>query len=502
MHWGTEEPALARLVEERREDILQRWVERVRRHPPDGRQLPLPELRDCLPAFLQQLVEDLRREASSSGPGASDSVKPAAEEHGRQRFREGTDIQEVVREYSLLWDVLWDFVEEQKLPLRLAELRVLTRGLTTGIAEAVEYFSREREKERGALLAREQALDRFFAVTPDMLCVVGLDGYFKRINPAFSATLDYTEAELLTTPVQELVHPEDWPATLAELEKLSQGHTTLHFINRYRCKQGGWRWLSWNASLDMKTGFLAAAARDITEDKQRSEFEQQLIGIVSHDLRNPLNTVLLSCTALLRREDLDERTTKVIARIQASADRAVRMIRDLLDFTQARLGGGLPVHPRAMDLHTLTRQLVEELHLGHPEREVRVEQQGPGSGQWDPDRIAQVVTNLVTNALKYSPEGTPVTVRTVGGEDAVTLSVHNKGEPISSELLPHIFEPMYRGTQDTASRSVGLGLYIVQHVVRAHGGELAVHSTREEGTTLTVRLPRTRLADTSAGQEG
>ncbi|HSP81716.1 MAG TPA: ATP-binding protein [Myxococcaceae bacterium] len=246
-------------------------------------------------------------------------------------------------------------------------------------------------------------------------------------------------------------------------------------------------------------GFMGLA-EDITERKRleaesraRSEFEQQLIGIVSHDLRNPLNAILLGAQALLRRDGLEARQTVALTRIVSSAERATRMTRDLLDFTQARMGGGIPVRLAPVELHALTRQVVEEVRLSYPEREVRLEQEGEDEGQWDGDRMAQVLTNLLTNAFKYSPAGTPVTVRTRGDEGQVWLEVHNTGPPIAPEVQARIFEPLKRATRTAGreeERSLGLGLYIVRHIVQAHGGTVTVRSTAEEGTTFTVCLPR------------
>ena len=241
------------------------------------------------------------------------------------------------------------------------------------------------------------------------------------------------------------------------------------------------------------------AERFAQVQRERSDFEQQLIGIVSHDLRNPLSAILLGTTALARREDRDARSTKAVMRIQSSAERAVRMVKDLLDFTQARLGGGIPVTPRPLDLHALTWQVMEEVRANFPERDLVVTAQGNGQGAWDADRMAQVVTNLASNALKYSPPDTLVSVRTRGDSDQVELAVHNRGAPIPPEALGRLFQPMQRASSqgDAAGRSVGLGLYIVDRIVQAHGGTIDVKSTEGEGTTFTVRLPR--LVPESAG---
>ncbi|HEX8440110.1 ATP-binding protein [Archangium sp.] len=242
-----------------------------------------------------------------------------------------------------------------------------------------------------------------------------------------------------------------------------------------------------------------AITQDVTRQKEqeaelrrRVEFEQQLIGIVSHDLRNPISAITLGAHALLRREELDARAIRSASRILSSAERATRMIRDLLDFTQARLGGGISLERRPTDLRQLVQQVLDEVEVSWPDRHIEVRQQGDALGEWDSDRIAQVVSNLVSNALKYSPEKTPVRVEVRGEDEAVVLSVHNEGTPIPAALLPRLFEPLQRGTPqvDRTTRSIGLGLYIVKHLVDSHRGTVSVRSTAGRGTTFTVRLPR------------
>ncbi|MCY1083650.1 GAF domain-containing sensor histidine kinase [Archangium lansingense] len=226
--------------------------------------------------------------------------------------------------------------------------------------------------------------------------------------------------------------------------------------------------------------------------REAAQLREQLIGIVSHDLRNPLNAIGLSAATLLRRADLDDRTRRGICRILDAADRANRLIRDLLDFTQARMGQALPVKRQLVNFHTLTHQVVDEVRLAIEGRELEVECDGDGQGAWDPDRISQVLTNLLTNALQYSPDGTPIRVSTRGEGKAVILTVRNQGSPIPAEVLPTLFEPMKRGTEEGGSerRSIGLGLFIVDQLVRAHGGSIEVCSTAEEGTAFSVLLPR------------
>ncbi|EPX57467.1 putative sensor histidine kinase [Cystobacter fuscus DSM 2262] len=253
---------------------------------------------------------------------------------------------------------------------------------------------------------------------------------------------------------------------------------------------------------DSRTGeFLgiATVTRDISERKrreeealQRAEFEKQLIGIVSHDLRNPISAILLSAQVLLKNDELSARSTKNTLRIVSSAERAQHLIHDLLDFTQARVGGGIPIRRVPMNFHEVIGHAVEEVEFAFPERRLVLTQEGNGQGEWDAERLNQVVHNLVSNALRYSPPDTSVQVKSSGVGEWVMLRVNNQGRPISEELLPRLFQSMQRGPQDAvrSERSVGLGLFIVRHVVRAHGGRIEVSSSEAEGTTFTVWLPR------------
>ncbi|QRK13358.1 PAS domain S-box protein [Archangium violaceum] len=231
-------------------------------------------------------------------------------------------------------------------------------------------------------------------------------------------------------------------------------------------------------------------ARLYQEAQEAIRVREDVVAIVSHDLRNPLNAITLSATALLKREDVDERSTKAVSRIYAAAERASGMIRDLLDFTQARVSG-IPVQPAPLDFHEHVHRVVEEVQLAWPERHILFHAHGDGRGEWDEGRLAQVVTNLVGNALQHSPAGTPVRVTTWSEGPDVRLEVYNEGDPIPAELRTTLFEPYQRGQEAGEGRgSLGLGLYITRQIVLGHGGTLDVRSTGDEGTTFTVRLPR------------
>jgi PAS domain S-box-containing protein len=246
-------------------------------------------------------------------------------------------------------------------------------------------------------------------------------------------------------------------------------------------------------------GGLAIFVRDVTAEKQaevetksRAEFERQLIGIVSHDLRNPLSTILLGTQLLMSFDGVDERMLKALVRMQSSAQRGARMVSDLLDFTQARVGGGIAVVVAPGNLHTVVRQVVDDATTTAPGREAEVTTSGDGEGVWDLDRMSQVLTNLIGNALKYSPASSVVSVRSEADTHGVTVSVHNRGAPIAPDALARIFQPMQRATAqlENKARSVGLGLFIVKHLVEAHHGRIAVESTADTGTTFSLWVPR------------
>jgi signal transduction histidine kinase len=167
------------------------------------------------------------------------------------------------------------------------------------------------------------------------------------------------------------------------------------------------------------------------------------------------------------------------------------MIDQLLDFTRSRLGGGVPVHPVMTDLATICRATIDELQSRHPACIFAVEVTGTCTGTWDPDRIAQLVDNLVANAIEHGDPNAPVRVRVCEDSGDVVLQVVNQGQPIPQELLPVVFEAFRRRSGGKQSRGLGLGLFISRQIVQAHGGSIHAESAAaERTTTMTIRLPR------------
>jgi PAS domain S-box-containing protein len=247
-----------------------------------------------------------------------------------------------------------------------------------------------------------------------------------------------------------------------------------------------------------RTSGILVLGYDITQQqhqeaelRRRAEFDQQLLAIVSHDLRNPLNAIGMATSLLLKRGNLDEQQVRIVSRIMSSSERAVRLIRDFLDFTQARVMGRIPVSASPANIREIARQVFDEVQLAQRGRQGLIEHHGEEHGVWDADRIAQVIGNLLSNAFQHSPANSVVRLSTRGDSQGVTIDVHNEGAPIAPSDLARLFEPFERGSDASPTgRSIGLGLYISQQIIAAHGGRISVQSTAEEGTHFTVWLPR------------
>jgi signal transduction histidine kinase len=218
-------------------------------------------------------------------------------------------------------------------------------------------------------------------------------------------------------------------------------------------------------------------------------FRDQFIGVLSHDLRTPLGAITAGAALLAVPEDNAERRGRVVARIMSSAQRMERMIGDLLDLTRARLGGSIPLNRRRVDLQQVCDEAIIEIRAGEPEAVVQFQSSGDLLGEWDADRLAQVVSNLVGNAIRHGG-GTPITLTAHQERDSVTLAVHNGGPPIPADVLPSVFEPLTRGHGEGEGRGIGLGLFIAKAIVSAHDGDIQVSSSTGGGTTFTVRLPK------------
>jgi signal transduction histidine kinase len=225
---------------------------------------------------------------------------------------------------------------------------------------------------------------------------------------------------------------------------------------------------------------------------QQLQLERQMIGIVSHDLRDLLQSLSLSTATLLRMTPAEPRVSRTLVRMRESIERAARMIGDLLDFSQLREPGKIRVRLAPLSLQSVVCAALDEILPAFPDRRIEQSCSGDAYGLWDPDRLAQIAVNLLSNAFKYSPADSPVVVRVGGDGPWAFLEVKNQGEPIAREHVGRLFRPFERGGKlpGRCHGGLGLGLFIVEQLVRSHHGRIEVSSARDSGTTFTVRLPR------------
>jgi signal transduction histidine kinase len=221
---------------------------------------------------------------------------------------------------------------------------------------------------------------------------------------------------------------------------------------------------------------------------QTDLFRDQFIGVLSHDLRTPLGAITAAAALLAVPEDNPQRRSRVVGRILNSAQRMERMIGDLLDLTRTRLGGSIPLKRRPTDLQQVCEEAMTEIRAGRPDAVLRWQASGDLRGEWDTDRLTQVVSNLVGNAIQHGAG--PITLTGREDRDAVTLGIHNDGPPIPADVLPLLFEPLARGNQESTASGIGLGLFIARAIVSAHGGDIQASSSSDAGTTFTVTLPK------------
>jgi signal transduction histidine kinase len=230
--------------------------------------------------------------------------------------------------------------------------------------------------------------------------------------------------------------------------------------------------------------------RELREKSETLRFNEMFTAVLGHDLRNPLGAMLISAQLIEYRSD-DEVVKQTAGRIISSGKRMSNMIDDLLDLARARLAGGIPIRRGPMDLGLLVQRVVHEHRASEPGSRIEVEHEGHLGGVWDAERLAQLVSNLVGNALQYGETGEAIGVRVDGTDPRqAILAVTNAGS-IPEDVLPHIFDPFRRGQRRSGTRDgLGLGLYIVQQTAHSHGGAVDVES-KDGRTRFQVRLPRT-----------
>jgi signal transduction histidine kinase len=232
---------------------------------------------------------------------------------------------------------------------------------------------------------------------------------------------------------------------------------------------------------------LASSEANLLDARKTADLLEQFIAVLGHDLRNPL-TAIISASEMLEKTPLTERGERFTRLIQASADRISGLINNMLDFARGRLGGGLRVERKPEALEPVLAQVIAELRAGWPEREIDAEVFLTASINCDSGRIAQLLSNLLANALTYGKADSSIRVWATTLDGALELSVANAGKPIPTSAQEQLFQPFFRAASQPGEAGLGLGLYIASEIAKAHGGTLDVASSPDE-TRFTFRMP-------------
>jgi len=424
------------------------------------------------------------------------------------------------------------------------ETRVADALRTKAAAMEAEILRRAQQLQLAneELRQREEVLERFFTLSVDMLAIANVDGYFKRLSPAFDV-LGYSHDEILRRPFLELVHPDDRAATVAEVEKLARGLTTISFENRYRCRDGSYRWFAWSSSPDA-SGNLYAVARDVTDQKrteeqlrkaivvaehanreleaqqsellaqgeellaQSRELEQknraveranrlksEFLANMSHELRTPLNSIIGFSDLLLTdpEETVSPRRQRHLQDILHSGKHLLALINDILDLSKIE-AGELRIERESVSAQGAIDEALAFIDPIAVARNCKLRQEGRTDEVVlaDRGRLRQVFLNLLSNAVKFGPEGSAISVEAIVHERQVEFAVRDQGPGIDEALLPRLFEPFVQGESPFVKRhqGTGLGLAISKRLVEMQGGAIWLDRTDGCGACFRFTLPR------------
>lgn len=237
------------------------------------------------------------------------------------------------------------------------------------------------------------------------------------------------------------------------------------------------------------------AASSLSYSTRVSEARNTIIGILAHDLRNPIHSMMLGTRYFLQNKSTNPDGIKAAARMQHVVSRMSELVDTLLDYARVSLGDTIPLSLAATTMGAICSHAIEEVESAHPERDITLSCVHDVEGMWDSARIVQMLTNLLVNALQHGEDDGVVSVTVSAGDASVSIEVYNEGEPISPSRLATLFDPVYRRAstggqlRTPESSGLGLGLFIANQIARSHGGRISVVSTREAGTRFTIALP-------------
>lgn len=394
------------------------------------------------------------------------------------------------------------------------EIERYSRGLETLVEERtadlrnstdqlrLEVVQRRRAEE--LLQEKNEELDRFFALAPDLLCIVDTRGVLRRLNRAWERTLGYALHELEGTALVPYVHPGDVEQAGGALRDLAGGAEARHFDARCRCRDGSYRWVEWHFA-PCGNHLLYGAARDVTERKlaeqarvslegelrqaQKMEAVGRLAGGIAHDFNNLLTAILGNCDLLAMQEGVSTEVLADVGEIRAAGERAASLTRQLLAFSRKQL-----LQPRVFNLNDALWEIQKMIGrlLGDHIAVVVQPSTEAALVRADPGQVQQVILNLSVNARDAMPEGGTLTLATtlVDGEGGphVVLQVSDTGCGMDAATKAQLFEPFF--TTKELGKGTGLGLATVHGIVSQSGGRVSVESEPGRGSTFRVYFPR------------
>jgi PAS domain S-box-containing protein len=348
----------------------------------------------------------------------------------------------------------------------------------------------------------ETERDRFFELSVDMLSIASSDdGRWRRVNPAMSAVLGWTREELLAMPFMDIVHPDDLPRLLEAMADLASGKPLHKLEHRVRCRDGAYKWISWNKAPYLAEGQMYCVGRDVTERRAAEEElreagrrKDEFLGMLSHELRNPLAPIRNSIWILRHSDAGSEQAVRAQGVIERQTEHLTRLVDDLLDVTRIARGK-IELRRSRVDLREVVSRAADDFRLLMRDRAVSFHVAIPDEKLWadsDPTRITQIIGNLIHNASKFTSRGDEVMLSLDATSGQAEIRVRDTGAGIDPALLPYIFDSFVQGERTLARTEggLGLGLALVKGIAELHGGSVRVESAgKGRGAEFIVSLP-------------
>ena len=449
---------------------------------------------------LLELSVSSPRSAQLEERGQAAYTLPGAELTGR--IMESVNAMENAEQ-----DLLGKRDAEARTSSRRTELLlVLGMVATIGMVLGAFLLLQREVKERARA---EEEVNQFFEISADLLCVAGNDGYFKRVNPMWEKVLGFPAAELLSKPYFDFIHPEDLQKTRAAAEAASSTGVES-FENRYRTRQGGYRWLNWNARPDARRGLVYAAARDVTESigaretlerlngeletraRQLEETNRELEAFtssVAHDLRAPLRHVDGFSRILVEEyaAQLGPEGERLVDRVRRATQHMGELVDDLLNLSRVSRQEATPL---VTDLNPLVREVIAGLQPACQGRHVDFRVGSLPFAECDPGLIRQVFANLLANAVKFTRPRDPAVIE-VGQADSNgcrAIFVRDNGVGFSMKYADKLFGVFQRLHRAEDFEGTGVGLVTVQRIVQKHNGRIWADAEVDRGATFYFTL--------------